>query len=178
MARLFVGIALPEPVVQHLSIVQGGIPGARWESADKMHLTLRFIGEVDGGMQRRIGDALRTVRGRPFSSSLAGLGHFPPRGHPRSIWVGVDDPTPLHELHDRIDRALTRLGLDPDRRKFTPHVTLARLKNAPTSKVAAFIAHHALMRPPPFEVESFAMFSSVLGPAGSKYRIEEVFALT
>jgi RNA 2',3'-cyclic 3'-phosphodiesterase len=178
MPILFVALELPELVRDHLVLVQGGIPGARWEAKDKLHLTLRYVGEVDGGMARRIAEALRGVHGDPFILELAGVGHFPPRGRPRALWVGVDDPEPLHALHERLERTLTKLGLEPETRKFAPHVTIARLRNAPERRVAEFMAHHALLRPTPFEVNAFALVSSVRGPSGSKYRVEESFTLS
>lgn len=177
MPRAFVGIKLPEEVQEHLVLVQGGIPGARWEARDKLHLTLRFIGEVDGGVMRQAADALRTVQRPRFTLRLAGIGHFPPRGKPRSVWVGVENPVPVVDLHERIEHALAKVGLEPERRKFAPHVTLARLRDAPPRKVAEFMAHHALLKPAPFEVDSFQLFTSVRSPTGSKYRIEELFAL-
>jgi RNA 2',3'-cyclic 3'-phosphodiesterase len=174
---LFIAIAMPALVREHLALVQGGIPGARWEEPDKLHLTLRYVGDVDGGLARRITEALDAVGGDAFELQLAGVGHFPPRGRPRSLWLGVDDPAPLAALHERIERVLTKLELEPERRNFAPHVTIARLKNAPERRVAEFIAHHALLRPAAFEVTSFGLYSSIRGPAGSKYRLEASFAL-
>jgi RNA 2',3'-cyclic 3'-phosphodiesterase len=178
MPILFVAIDLPDLVREHLSLVQGGIPGARWEAKEKLHLTLRYVGDVDGGMARRITQTLGSIEAAPFELQLAGVGHFPPRGRPRSVWVGVEDPRPLHALHEKIERVLTRLGLEPERRNFAPHVTIARLRNAPERKVGEFIAHHALLRPAAFEVTDFALLSSVRGPAGSTYRVEARFRLS
>ena len=102
----------------------------------------------------------------------------PPSGKPRILWAGVDDPVPLHELHGRIERALHGAGLDPEGRKYTPHVTLARLHDAPQAKVIDFLQGHALLRTSTFEVRSFQLYSSVLSPSGSKYRIEHHYPLT
>ena len=177
MPRLFTAVSLPPLITEHLTLVMGGIPGAKWQSADRLHLTLRFIGEVDGGEVSEIVSALREVRADAFELTLSGVGHFPPRGVPRAVWAGVDDPTPLHALHDEIERALVTTGRPPDRRKFAPHVTLARLKNSPERKVGEFLLHHALLRTVPFEVTEFALMSSVLNPGGSRYRVERRFAL-
>ncbi len=177
MPRLFVGIELPPLVRDRVALLAGGIPGARWEPAEKLHLTLRFLGEIEGSTLRAVIDALDGVRAAPFSVTLQGMGHFPPRGEPHSVWVGVEDPTDLIDLHRRIDRALVRVGLEPDRRKFAPHVTLARLRASPSRKVAEFLTHHALFRADPFDVEAFALFSSVRGPNGSKYTVERTFDL-
>lgn len=177
MPRLFVGIELPIVVAEHLALLAGGIPGARWQGPEKLHLTLRFIGEVDGGTAREISTALERVREPRFEMVLTGMGHFPPRGQPRSVWVGVGDPEPVAELHAKVDAALARAGIEPDRRKFAAHVTLARLVRSPSRKVAAFLAQHNLFRSAPFEVQHFSLFSSVLSPGGSKYRVEQRFEL-
>jgi len=174
---LFVGIDLPSAIDDHLAFVGGGIPGARWLDTDQLHITLRFIGEVDGGMQRRIEAALERVEHPVFSLSVAGVGAFPPRGEPRTLWAGVDDTAPLQALHERIERTLVRLGLDPEARNYTPHISLARLRRSPSRKVAEFMQHHALLRTASFEVDSFSLYSSVLSPRGSKYRIERDFGL-
>ncbi len=177
MPRIFIGLSLPEPIRDHLMLLQGGVPGARWEERDKLHLTLRFVGDVEGEQLRAVGEALERVTAPPLSLELAGVGFFPPRGQPRSLWAGVDDPHALVELHRRIERALAKTGVLPDTRKFAPHVTLARLHDAPEERIAAFLAHHSLFRSLPFELEAFAMFSSVRAPSGSKYRIERSYPL-
>lgn len=175
--RLFVGIELPSVIADHLALVGGGIPGARWEDRDKLHVTVRFIGEVDGGTKRRIEEALDTVRCSPFELAAADVGFFPPGGKPRILWAGVEPTEPLHELHDRIERALAHAGLPPEGRKYTPHITLARLRDPPRHKVIEFLQHHALLRTGTFDVESFQLYSSVLSPGGSKYRIEHHYRL-
>ncbi|MCA9707903.1 MAG: RNA 2',3'-cyclic phosphodiesterase, partial [Myxococcales bacterium] len=169
--RLFLGIDLPSAIDDHLALVGGGIPRARWEDRDKLHVTLRFIGEVDGGTKRQLEQAIEGVRLAPFTLSIAGVGCFPPRGKPRILWAGIDGAGPLHELHAKLERALAGAGLPPEGRRYTPHVTLARLGDAPPRKVAEFITHHALLRTAPFLVDSFQLYSSVLSPRGSKYRI-------
>lgn len=175
MPRIFVGIDLPTEVDQHLDLLCGGIPGARWEGQDKFHLTLRFVGEVDGGVAARVGDALDDVEFAAFAMTLAGVGFFPPRGQPRSLWAGIEEPAPLEDLHRKIERALARLGLDPDPRKFAAHVTLGRLRDAPKERVGAFLAHHSLFRSTTFDVRTFQLFSSIRTPSGSKYRIERAY---
>jgi len=174
--RIFVGIDLPDEIDQHLDLLCGGVPGARWEGRDKFHLTLRFIGDVDGGVAARVGDALDDVEFRTFAMTLAGVGFFPPRGQPRSLWAGVEEPAPLEELHRKIERALAKLDeIEPDARKFAAHVTLGRLRDAPQDRVAAFLAHHSLLRSATFEVRTFQLFSSIHTPTGSKYRIERAY---
>ena len=178
MARLFLGLDLPQPVAAHLELMCGGLPGARWEAREKLHLTLRYLGEVDGGAQRAAVDALARVRCPAFSMTLKGVGVFPPRGQPTSLWAGVAEPGPVAELRRRIDRALDRVDVEPDPRKFAPHVTLARFKEAPdVPAIVAYMGAHALFRSESFAVERFFLYSSVRSLKGSKYRIEAGFHL-
>jgi 2'-5' RNA ligase len=175
--RLFVALELPEMLAQQLALMGGGIPGARWEPVEKLHLTVRFLGELEGAVLDETIEALERVRMDRFSLTLSGVGHFPPRGQPRSVWAGVQDAKAVTELHEKIERELEDVDVDPDRRKFAPHVTLARLKGSPERKVAEFLMHHSLFVAPPFDVEWFTLMSSVTSPGGSKYRVEQRFEL-
>ncbi len=175
--RVFLGIDLPDLVDTQLSLVGGGLPGARWEPPEKIHLTLRFLDELDGGQVRRLIACMNKFRNPAFELQIRGTGVFPPRKTPRSIWAGVTPANPVHRLKRDVDLQIASLGLDLDTRKFAPHVTLARLKNTPTPLVAEFLARHALLRSEPFWVDAVTLYSSVLTPTGSKYRKEAVFAL-
>lgn len=176
-SRLFVGLAVPPLLAQQLTLLGGGIEGARWEPADKLHLTLRFLGSVDGGLRSTLHDALASVRATPFALTLRGCGHFPPRGEPRSLWIGVEDCAALVRLQETIESAVRDVGFAPDSRGFAPHVTVARLKRAPTKKVAAWLSSHALWDAPPFEVDAFTLYSSILNQAGSRYTPETTYPL-
>ena len=177
MPRLFVGIELPALLTDRLALLQGGIPGARWESADKYHLTLRFIGDADHGTMRVIERRLEGVHHLAFTLQLRGVGYFPPRGQPRSLWLGLADDTPLHSLKAQVDRTLSDLEIEPDLRRFAPHVTLARLRGTPRAKVMQYIGDHNLFVSEPFVVARFKLFSSVLSSSGSKYRVEAAYPL-
>lgn len=176
MIRLFVALALPDSVAQSLLILQGGVPGARWCEREQLHLTLRFIGEVDGRDASAIDDALASIRAPRFSLELKGVGEFGAR-NPRALWSGVRDDAAVLHLQRKIESALQRAGLPPEERKFTPHVTLARLRNAPRERVITFLATHALYASAPFEVNNFILFSSKTTPNGSLYRAERSYAL-
>ncbi|MBV1857394.1 MAG: RNA 2',3'-cyclic phosphodiesterase [Nannocystaceae bacterium] len=176
-SRLFVGLSLPPLLSQQLGLLGGGIEGARWQAPENLHLTLRFLGSVDGGLRSVLDDALRTVRAEPFSITIRGCGHFPPRGDPRSLWLGLEDSAPLARLHAQLETVLRTAGFEADPRGFIPHITVARLRRSPSKKVAAWLGMHALWDAPPFEVESFALYSSILGPAGSKYTAETMYPL-
>ena len=175
---MFLGIDLPDAVDDELARMCHGLPGARWEPRDNLHLTVTFLGEVDGGERRALLSVLAGLQSPGFSLALAGVGVFPPRGAPRVLWVGVDDPEPLRALKARVDRRLEPVGLDLERRKYAPHVPLARLNAAPRGRVAGYLGQHALYRSPTVEVQELRLYSSVLSRAGAKYRVEAAFPLS
>lgn len=177
MYRLFVSIELPDDVKYALSRLSGDVPGARWLEPDEMHLTVRFIGEVDGLVYEDVLAALDDVRLSPLELALRGVGHFPPRGEPRILWAGLERSDPLRVLHERVESALVRAGVDAERRKFSPHVTIARLKGTPPRAVGSFLAMNGLFRTEPFRVEEFHLFSSSLGAKRAVHRCEASYPL-
>ncbi len=176
MIRLFVALEIPATVRTMLERLQVGVPGARWKTPEQMHLTLRFIGEVDGVKAHDIDDALSAIRAPAFAMELAGAGEFGGK-NPRALWTGVRGPDALLHLQKKIETALQRVGLEAEPRKFTPHVTLATLKAAPRGRVMDFLTDHALFASGPFEAKHFVLFSSRLGSNGAIYRPERIYAL-
>ena len=174
--RLFVGIALPDEVARSLAALQAGVPGARWMTREQLHLTLRFIGEADGRTAAAIDDALATISAPPFTLELKGVGLFGGK-RPHTLWAGVAANEALFHLQRKIESALQRIGLEADRRKYTPHVSLARLKGTPNGHVIDFLADHALYASVPFAVNGFILYSSLLTPNGSIYRAEKAYRL-
>jgi len=177
MPRLFVAIDFPAPVREQLALICFGLKDARWNDKDQMHLTVRFIGEVEGSRFLDVRDALEDVSAPPFDLRLKGLGHFPPRGRPHVLWAGADGGEALGVLHDRVEAAVVRAGLAPEGRKFHAHVTLARLKGTHPRHVAAYLGHNALFATGSFPVERFHLYSSVLSPKGALHRIEATYPL-
>jgi 2'-5' RNA ligase len=175
--RLFVGLDLPWPLKQRLAVLAGGIPGARWVPAENFHITLRFIGEVPAHRAEEIDLALASLRTRGFSLVLAGVGTFAKGGRDTQLWVGVERNPQLDHLQAKIETALQRVGLEPERRRFAPHVTLARLDNAAPAKLAGFVQAHNLFRSEPVPVDRFCLFSSRLGKEASVYTAEVEYAL-
>jgi 2'-5' RNA ligase len=175
--RLFVAIDLPGEVSRGLSRLSSGLPGARWVRQEQLHLTLRFIGEVDGGRFRDIREELGGVSLQPFSLQLDGLGVFPPRGRPRVVWAGLRQSKPLLRLRNQVESALVRAGLARETRKFAPHVTLARLKNTPAVRVGRYLEQWGLYASRPFTVERFFLYSSQLGHSGALHTIEAEYPL-
>ena len=174
--RLFAGIALPDDVAQSLAALQAGVPGARWQTREQLHLTLRFIGEADGRAATAIDDALTPISAPAFSLELKGVGSFGGR-RPHALWAGVAASDALLHLQRKIESALQRIGLEADGRKYTPHVSLARLKGTQNGHVVDFLTDRALYASEPFAVNGFILYSSLLTPNGSKYAPERVYEL-
>ncbi|MFT7581011.1 MAG: 2'-5' RNA ligase [Myxococcota bacterium] len=175
--RLFVAIDAPDHVKADLESLQLGVPGARWLDADQMHLTLRFLGDIDGALRRDIESTLNRVRVPAFEIQLEGVGYFPPRGEIKTLWAGVARSEPLVQIRRWVDGQLTRLGVEPDRRKFVPHVTVARLTEPPPTRVARWVAEHGLYRSDAFDVEAIHLFSSHMHRKSAHYEHEAAFLL-
>jgi RNA 2',3'-cyclic 3'-phosphodiesterase len=176
MIRLFVALALPDAVAEDLARLQAGVPGARWSTRDQLHLTLRFIGEVDGRDAAATDDTLAAIEAPRFELALKGAGEFGGK-NPHALWAGVRDPEPVKFLSRKIETALQRIGLPAEERKFVPHVTLARLRASPRGRVMDFLTDHALYASQPFEVNGFILYSSVLTSDGSIYTAERAYRL-
>jgi RNA 2',3'-cyclic 3'-phosphodiesterase len=177
MLRLFVGIPFPPELKLRLSLLCSGVPEAKWVDPGNFHLTLRFIGEVDEGIAADIDATLSRLEARRFVLQLAGTGVFGNGGAPRSLWVGVERNAPLAALRDKIERALVRIGVPPEQRKFAPHVTLARLRNPAPATVAAFLTASAQFRAEPLPVAAFSLIASLQTKAGSVYEDQADYRL-
>jgi len=175
--RLFVALDLPIRLKARLAMLAGGVPSARWVPPENYHLTLRFIGETQKHRAEEIDEALFALRARGFSLTLAGIGLFEKGGRANSLWVGVERNPALDHLQNKIETALQRAGLEPERRRFAPHVTLARLDNVPEAKLAAYVQAHNLFRAEPVPVEHFTLFSSQLGKEQPVYTPEVEYEL-
>lgn len=176
MHRLFVAIRPPAPIRARLLTAMGGINGARWQSEEQLHLTVRFIGEVDGHCAEDIDAALSAVAIPSFDIALAGVGAFERRGRAETLWAGVAPHAPLQALHGKVGQALAGVGIAPDSRAYAPHITLARLSRS-TCRIHAFLQAAALLSSPPFPVEDFALYESHLTSSGSLYSIVERYPL-
>lgn len=169
MLRLFVGLALPEQIRQRLTLLCQGVPGARWVRPESLHLSLRFIGEVDEAQAEDIDAGLADIRAPEFAVTLDGVGRFGSGRRVRVLWAGVQAPDALHHLQAKVESAVVRAGCEPEGRRFTPHVTLARLKDAKVSKVGAFLEHNGAFQAGPFPVGGFVLFRSHLSQEGAYY---------
>lgn len=168
MHRLFVALRPPPEIRSALLAAMGGIPGARWQVDAQLHLTLRFIGEVDGHVSEEIAIALSRVRHPPVTLAVAGLGTFDKKGRVHTLWAGVTPADSVNELHRKIDRAMIQLGLAAESRAYRPHITLARFGNQ-GGDVSGFAALHAGLASAPFTMDAFGLYESRLGSEGPTY---------
>lgn len=182
--RLFVAIPLPADVRQSLALLCAGVPGARWTSAENLHLTLCFIGEVDGGRYHDVAGALGAVATTLGADGTAGptlqlatVGQFGDRRRARVLWAGVRPNAALARLQARIEGAVRQAGLAVERRKFHAHVTLARLKGAPSNRVDRYLADHSAYQSRPFPMTEFVLFQSLLSQTGAIHHPEITFSL-
>ncbi|WP_181704508.1 RNA 2',3'-cyclic phosphodiesterase [Chthonobacter rhizosphaerae] len=177
MTRLFTALEIPSPVAMHLSLLKGGLPGARWIDPENYHVTLRFIGDTDGRTADEVANALDRVYRPPFRLTLSGLDCFASGRSPHSLYARVE-PTPgLVELQAEHERILQRLGLPAEGRRYVPHVTIARLRGTSSADAAAWLAAHGDFRVPPFDVDRFVLYSSRASTGGGPYLIEEAYPL-
>jgi 2'-5' RNA ligase len=166
LKRVFIAIDLPENIKRGLAGLGNSLPRARTVPPDQLHLTLKFIGEVEGGTLLDIKENLEDVSATGFSIRLQGVGVFPPRSTPHVLWAGVKPKEQLTVLRNRIETTLERIGIPRENRKFSPHITLARLKNTPIKRVSQFLTDNSFLASPDFTVNSFALYSSRLTAKG------------
>ena len=176
MPRIFTGVEIPAEVTQSLSSLRGGLPGARWIDPENYHLTLRFIGDVDHAVARDVMHMLGRVERKPFEVALNGLDQFGGK-KPRAVFATVAANGALAELQSELERILQRIGLPPEQRKYTPHVTLARLRDSSSRDVADYLSVRGAFKTPPFAVNRFVLFSSRASTGGGPYVIEAAYPL-
>jgi 2'-5' RNA ligase len=177
MPRLFTALEIPRDAALSLSLLRGGLPGARWIDVENYHLTLRFIGDVEGHVADEIANALDRVRRPSFPLALSGVGAFGSK-KPHSIWAGVTASPDLAALQAEIERICQRIGVAADPRKFVPHVTLARLKNTSPIDVAHYLSARGNFSTASFRVGRFVLMSSRDSVGGGPYIVEEAWPLT
>lgn len=176
MPRLFTALEVPRNVALSLSLLRGGIPGARWIDVENYHITLRFIGDVDNRTADEVVDRLDRIDRPEFQAQLTGIGSFGSK-KPHSIWAGVSVSPDMLALQAEIERICQRIALPPDPRKFMPHVTLARLKHCRLDDVVHYLSGRGNFQTVPFKVSRFVLLSSKESVGGGPYVTEEIFSL-
>ncbi|MCJ2142279.1 RNA 2',3'-cyclic phosphodiesterase [Methylobacterium sp. E-066] len=173
MPRLFTGLAVPPEVADALRIYRGGLPGARWIEPRDYHVTLRFLGDVAIPVAEDVLEAMAEMRVRPaLTVTLDGLGIFG-GDRPRALYASVVPSPELIDLQAEQERLVRRAGIEPERRKFTPHVTLARLKReASPEAVAMYLSQAPAFAPLSFVVDRVTVFSAKESTGGGPYLAE------
>lgn len=176
MPRLFTALKIPRDAALSLSLLRGGLPGARWMDVENYHITLRFIGDVEGPTADDIVHGLDRISRSAFEIKLSGVGAFGNK-KPHALWAGVAPSAELAALQAEIDRICLRNGAPADARKFTPHVTIARLRNTSPQELAPYLSAHGGFSTIPFKIGRFVLLSSRDSVGGGPYVVEEAWSL-
>ena len=177
MIRLFAAVPVPFDIAEALQRRQRGLPGARWRPMEALHITLAFYGAVDEPRAEDLAAELTRARVDPFDLTLKGVGAFGDDHRTRALWVGVEESEPLGVLAGRCRAAGKRAGIPMESRDYRPHVTLAYLRGAEDDRVGAWMTGHNMLQSPPFRVDRFDLYSSVLTDGGSHYALEREYPL-
>ncbi len=176
MPRLFSGLVLPADIRQHLAMLKSPLPGAKWVERDNLHLSLRFVGDIDNHQAADFADALSQIKCPPLDLRLQGLGLFGGKT-PTAVWAGVAANPALSNLTRMHENAARHAGLAPLGRKFTAHVTLARLKHSKAAVIARFLQRNGGFQTAPFQIDSFVLFSARPRTGGGPYVVEQTYPL-
>ena len=177
MIRLFAALAVPDAVAAQLRPLQTGLAGAQWHEPEALHITLRFFGEVSESVAEDLDSELAKIalRSQALNLAMNGVGVFNQGERLNAVWAGLGANEALEVLAARCEAAARRAGLEPDKRKYTPHITLAYLKNTPPAAVTSWLSGHALLRSEPFAISQFGLYSSWRTPQGARYTLERVY---
>ena len=179
MPRLFIALPVPEEITEELTTLQSGVPDARWVPTENFHVTLCFAGEVQGGVLRDLEEELSDIAGPPFSVAIAGVEQFSSGKQPRALVATVEKSDRLDWLQQKVSTVARHCGIAVDRRKFRPHVTLARFSDGAETghHIAQFMASHSRFHAGPWVADHFALYSSRLRPDGAVYLEEAAYDL-
>ncbi len=175
--RLFVAIDLPEDIKQQIGALQFGVPDAKWSQPENAHITLAFLGEIDASDMPDIALSLGRINVPSFDLQIEGVGVYGNDKRPRVLWAGIGNAPALQHLHQKITQTLSSSGVTFEDRRFSPHITLARVQKSPYTRVREYLTEYSLFKTRPFHVDQFTLFSSILGRTGPHYEEEIIFDL-
>jgi len=176
--RLFFALSLPDAVRESVAALAEPFHGVSWVRREQLHVTVRFLGDVATERIEGMCGRIAAIRVEPFLLPIETVGSFPPKRPPRVIWVGTGAGHPrLFQLRQRLDDALIGAGIEFDVRRFQPHVTVARCTENAALGVAQWLHRHRDFAAPPFRVEAFELYSSVLREGGAEHTLIRRFAL-
>jgi 2'-5' RNA ligase len=176
MPRIFTGLEIPDQIGRELSVLRGGLPGARWIDPENYHVTLRFVGDVDDMVAQEVASLLGRVRRTALELRFDALATFGGR-RPRAVVATLAQTQALMDLQAEHERLMRRVGLDAEGRKYVPHVTLARLRDSSSRQVADYLSARVLFGLLPFRVSRFVLFSSRASVGGGPYLVEAAYPL-
>ena len=176
MPRLFTALEIPNPIAMQLSLLQTGLPGARWIVRENFHITLKFIGDVELPVAKEIAYAMERVKTQPFSIKVEGMEVFG-NSKPHSLYAGISKSQALLDLHAEQDRICRQLGIPVETRKFTPHITIARIRNCKTRDLAQYLSRVGGIQSQVFAIKHFKLLSSRDSIGGGPYVTEETYQL-
>lgn len=178
MLRLFVALPVSEDAADAFLGLQGGLPGARWQPQENLHLTLAFLGDTQEPDAEELMQALADLPDGPVPLKPREIATFGRPHQPRSLVVLLEESARLMALQARVESTARALGLEPDRRKFTPHVTLGRCgRNVEPTGMERWLAGHIGAALPEWVAEEMILYSSIMRPEGSLYREEAIYPL-
>jgi 2'-5' RNA ligase len=175
MTRLFIGLEIPQQIITDLAPVRGGVESAHWQRDNQLHLTLAFIGETPPKTQHEIESALARIHFDVFDLSLWGVGFFGKPKLPKSLWAGVEDKKPIVHLYEKVIAALDRIEIETERRKFKPHVTLARFRRRAQARIGDWLTNNEVLHTRRVQIDRFVLFSSERTSEGSFFRQEAIY---
>lgn len=176
--RLFIALRPPRPIRERLLDACGGVDGARWQDDDQLHVTVRFVGDVDPRVADDLCAGLASLGAVAPDARIAGAGLFDRRGRPEALWAGVAPREPLAALHRKVDRACVAAGLPPEGRAYVPHVTLARLgRGADPVAATGWVARHQSLTSDPFRFDRLLLYRSHLSDSGASYEVLDAWPL-
>ena len=176
MPRLFTALELPGAIVSQIALARGGVVGARWLEPEDYHITLRFVGDIDARAAHDIAETLGEIRRSKAQVRFEGLSWFG-GDKPRAIVARVKAEPTLMDLQAEQERRLRRIGVEPETRKFTPHVTLARLRGVAQGRIADYLSSRGALAAEAFAAERFVLFSARDGSGGGPYVVEAAYPL-
>lgn len=177
-ARMFIAIAPAEATCTDLARIFSESDQMKWQSSDSLHVTLKFLGQVDEKRADEVAATLREIQVEPYNLSVEGMGVFPNENDPQVLWAGLGNGHPrLHQLRKNIEDALIPLGFEPERKAFVPHITLARLAAVSAEHVRQFLKAHQDFQAAPWTVESFGLYTSRLSAQGAEHTLKQDYPL-
>lgn len=178
MPRLFLAIDPPPAVADAMAELRTESLDGRWTDPEQYHLTLRFIGDVPEEKVSDLREAAAPADAAPFELAPSGLGVFPTRRNPSVVWTGLEEQPALFDLQERLENRLVEAGFDPEDRPFTPHITIARVREVSAEQVHRFLRAHEEFEAPSFRVSTYHLYDSELHPDGARHTRLETYSLT